>query len=81
MVTKTYPLTGGTCLRFYYNMNDRAIGKLRVLAGERNSEQEIWNLSENQKDIWTPVSIDIPAFNDLVVCLDGPNCISVSITF
>lgn len=62
-------------------MNGRDIGTLRVLAGERNSEQEVWTLYGNQKDIWTPVSIDIPAFNDLVVCLGVPNCISVSITF
>lgn len=68
MITKLFSLAGPTCLRFVYNMNGRNIGTLKVLAGERYSEQEIWALSGNQNDKWTPVSIDIPAFNDLVVC-------------
>lgn len=62
-------------------MNGRNIGTLKVLAGERYSEQEIWALSGNQNDKWTPVSIDIPASNDLVVCLNRRICISVSVIF
>ncbi|XP_065942368.1 MAM and LDL-receptor class A domain-containing protein 1 isoform X2 [Magallana gigas] len=66
-VTSQLSPSSPTCLRFVYNMNGRNIGTLKVLAGERYSEQEIWALSGNQNDKWTPVSIDIPAFNDLVI--------------
>lgn len=58
---------GPACLRFFYNMNGRGIGTLNVFAGESNSEQNVWNISGNQNDIWTPVAVDIPPVNDLVV--------------
>lgn len=48
-------------------MNGRGMGTLNVFAGERNSEQKVWSISGNQKDNWTPVAVDIPSANDLVV--------------
>ncbi|XP_061183018.1 MAM and LDL-receptor class A domain-containing protein 1-like [Saccostrea echinata] len=62
---------GPRCLRFYYNMNGANMGTLRVRAGERGSENEVWSLSGDQGDVWTPVEVDIPAATDLVVNFEG----------
>ncbi|XP_065942365.1 MAM and LDL-receptor class A domain-containing protein 2 isoform X1 [Magallana gigas] len=62
---------GPACLRFFYNMNGRGIGTLNVFAGESNSEQNVWNISGNQNDIWTPVAVDIPPVNDLVIWIEA----------
>ncbi|XP_055996867.1 MAM and LDL-receptor class A domain-containing protein 1-like isoform X2 [Ostrea edulis] len=65
------PDVGPRCLRFLYNMNGRNMGTLSVWAGDRGSESEVWSLSGDQGDVWTPVSIDIPASTDLVVMFKG----------
>ncbi|XP_061182910.1 MAM and LDL-receptor class A domain-containing protein 1-like [Saccostrea echinata] len=62
---------GPRCLRFSYNMYGSNMGTLRVLAGERGAEVEVWSLSGNQGDVWTPVEVEIPAATDLVVQFEG----------
>nr|XP_034302513.1 MAM and LDL-receptor class A domain-containing protein 1 isoform X2 [Crassostrea gigas] len=69
--TSQFFLRGPACLRFFYNMNGRGIGTLNVFAGESNSEQNVWNISGNQNDIWTPVAVDIPPVNDLVIWIEA----------